>query len=336
MSVDKAESFKASFLELLPTAAELDVMLAEESWRRECVPIVENRLALPVNFIWQDGTLHKVVFESYDDDTPLGQVSARVYQDLLKRPEAESIRCLVVGNVACEEFKNSQLLGDAVDLLARAGLPPNLERLDFARVGPISNSGDLGYYAITDLTPLLPKLSNIVELAIGGCRALGKMDLPKLRELFLHNEVSAKNLKELSRAKLPMLERLELEQYVYWEPELRFKAARALLRSKGFPRLKHLVLVELDIDEDQRLELEEDEDAEAEPDAWVEMIADSVVLKKLSTLRLSFREDSLQLPQLVDRAEAFRHLDGLEFWGGRGNVRLEHPTREAIQAAFER
>lgn len=335
MSVDIAESFKASFVELLPTAAELDVMLAEETWWRECVPIVENRLALPVHFIWQDGALHKVVFERYDDDTPLGEVSARVYRELLKRPESETIRCLVVGNVACEEFKNSQLLGDAVDLLARAGLPPNLERLEFARVGPIANAGDLGYYAINDLTPLLPKLSNIVELAISGCVVLGKMDLPELRELSLHNEVSAKNLKELSRAKLPMLERLELEQYVYWGPELRFKAARALLRSKGFPRLKHLALVELDLDEDQRLELEDDEEAEAEPDAWVEMIAKSVVLKNLSTLRLSFREDSLQLPQLVDRAEAFRHLEGLEFWGGRGNVRLEHPTREAIQAALE-
>ncbi len=322
MSAEIAESFNTSFVELLPTAAELDVLLAKETWHRECVPLEGNRLAAPFRFTWRDGNLEVAQFEVYSDESPLGAVSDRVYRAFLQRPEASSVRRLVVGNVACQEFKNSQLLGDAVRLLAHAGLPPNVEQIEFARTGPISNAGDLGYYATDKLGPLLPKLTNVVDLEISGCEALGKLDLPKLRRLRLHNEVTVKNLKELARAKLPLLERLELEHDAFGTIENRCKAMRTLLRSKGFPRLVHLELDGLDLDEDQRLELEDDEEAEGEPDSWVDMIADSVVLKKLRTLRLSFREDERELSQLVERAEAFGHLEVLAFWGGRGQTQL--------------
>lgn len=336
MLLEAETSFHAAFAVLLPTRADLDKLLALETWHRECVPMDEDRLAAPFIFTWQDGNLVGAQFEIYDPETPLGKISAHVYRTFLNRPEVATVRHLHLGNVACNEFRNSQLLGDPIALLARAGLPPNLERLELARLGPISNAGDLGFYSSNPLTPLLPKLGNVVELDIAGCDGLGKLDLPRLRSLRLHHEVSIKNIKELSQAKWPALERLELEHDSYDTVENRFKSVRTLLRAKNLPRLSYLVLDNLDLDEDQRLELDDDEEAEAEPDSWVDMIADAPLLRQLRGLELSFREDDRELQQLVTRAEAFQHLEVLEFWGGRGRAKLEHPTRASIQAALER
>lgn len=336
MPLDVAASFQKELARLLPTRAELDPLLAQESWHRECVPIDSDRLAAPFIFTWRDGELVGAQFEIYDSETPLGKVSAQVYRAFLNRPEVVTVRDLHIGNVACHEFRNSQLLGDPIALLARAGLPPNLERLELGRVGPISNAGDLGFYPSNPLTPLLPKLGNIVELDIAGCDGLGKLDLPRLRSLRLHYEVRIKNVKELARAKLPALERLELAHDSYDAVENRFKSVRTLLRTKNLPRLSYLVLDNLDLDEDQRLELEDDDEAEAEPDSWVDMIADSPLLRQLRGLELSFREDEREVPQLVARADAFHHLEVLEFWGGRGRTKLEHPTRESIHEALQR
>jgi hypothetical protein len=111
---------------------------------------------------------------------------------------------------------------------------------------------------------------------------------------------------------------------------------RALLRSRRLPRLSHLILDDLDLDEDGRLELEDEEAAEAEPDSWVDMIADSYLLRQLQTLDLSFCDDTREWPSLITRADDFRHLAILTFWGPRGKMSLSFPTRESIQEALER
>jgi len=334
MSQDASAALNTALVAILPHVADLDVMLANEDWRRKHVPLEGDRLAAPFEFTWRDGVLDEAKFEIYDQDTPLGTVSARIYAAFLQRPEAATVRRLEIGNVACKEFSNSQLLGDAIGLLARSGLPAHLERLELERIGPVTNAGDLGFYATNRLTRLLPKLGNIQELVISGCEGLGKMDLPQLRSLRLHSGVSAKNLMELARARLPALERLELACDIFSDIELRFKAARALLRSRRLPRLSYLALENLDLDEDQRLELDEDEEAEAEPDSWVDMIADSPLLKQLQGLELSFQDYERELARLVDRADDFRHLARFEFWGAKGPARLEFPTRESIREAL--
>jgi hypothetical protein len=203
------------------------------------------------------------------------------------------------------------------------------------RLGPVSNSGDLGYYAAARLTPLLNKLTNLRELHISGCEGLGKFDLPNLRLLRLHSDVSEKNLKELARAYLPALEHLELSCDLYAPVEQRFKALRSLLRSSKVPRLKSLTIEELDLDEDGRMELDDEEEMDGEPDSWVDMIADSPVLKQLESLELWFRDDERELPTLIERAEAFRHLESLEIWGSRGRTKLVHPTVEALREALK-
>lgn len=84
------------------------------------------------------------------------------------------------------------------------------------------------------------------------------------------------------------------------------------------------------------MELGDEDEAEAEPDSWVDMIADSSILKQLGSLALWFRDDERELPTLVERADSFRHLACLEFWGGRDRVKLAHPTAETLQAALNR
>lgn len=326
------ESLLSALDLLLPTCTELDVLFAKEPQARERVPTAAGRLAAPYEFEWSDDELVQATFEVYDTENPLGAVCERIYQAFLRHPAAQKTRQLTLGNVACKEFRDSQLLGDGIRLLARSGLPPQLVRLDLERSGPVTNAGDLGYYAVTRLTPLLNNLAEIRELNISGCESLGKFDLPNLRAFRLHSDVAVKNLKELARANLPTLERLELSCDLYAPVEQRFKAMRSLLRSSSMPQLRHLVIEELDLDEDARMEL--DDEAEAEPDSWVDMIANSKLLKQLESLELSFRDDARELPTLITRAESFRHLECLEFWGGGNRVKLVHPTAETLRTAL--
>jgi hypothetical protein len=336
MALDLPTTLLAALDQTLPTAADLNDLVISEDWRRGHLPLKDGRVAAPFAFEWRDGVLEKATFEIYDQTTTLGVISAQAYRAFLKHPESADTRWLVLGNVACIDFGNSQLLGDAIKFLAHEGLPPHLERLHLVRIGPVTNASDLGYCETTRLSPLLTKLGNLKELEVARCVSLGKLDLPQLRSLRLHSEVYVKNLVELARAQLPMLERLELECDVYSSPEERFKAMRALLRSRRLPRLSHLILDDLDLDEDGRLELEDDEAAEAEPDSWVDMIADSYLLRQLQTLDLSFCDDTREWPSLITRADDFRHLAILTFWGPRGKMSLSFPTRESIQEALER
>jgi hypothetical protein len=67
------------------------------------------------------------------------------------------------------------------------------------------------------------------------------------------------------------------------------------------------------------------------------MIADSYLLRQLQTLDLSFCDDTREWPSLIKRADDFRHLESLTFWGPRGKkMSLSFPTRESIQEALER
>lgn len=328
------DSLSTALDALLPTETDLDKLLATEPQIRERVPVANGKLAAPYEFDWKDGGLERATFEIYDAEHPLGRVSERIYRAFMQHPESKTTRWLTLGNVACKAFHDSQLLGDGIRLLARVGLPPQLERLDLERVGPVTNAGDLGYYATTRLTQLLDKLTGVRDLQISGCEGLGKFDLPNLRILRLHSDVSAKNLKELARAHLPALEQLELSCDLYAPVEQRFKAMRSLLRTTKMPRLVHLTLEELDLDEDARMELDDDDEAEAEPDSWVAMIADSPILKQLEALDFWFRDHEREMPTLIERAKAFQHLRSLEFWGARSRVKLAHPTAETIRDAL--
>jgi hypothetical protein len=321
---------------LLPTAETLDRLFLEEARARQSLPVVNGRLAAPYKFDLNGGNIQRATFEIYEVESPLGELSAWLYRTFLEHPASQTTQSLTLGNVACQDFYSSQRLGDGVALLARAGLPPRLEVLCLERIGPVTNAGDMGFYPTEPLSPLLEKLKNLSELQISGCDSLGKFDLPNLRTLHLHAHVSSKNLKELARANLPLLERLDLSCDLFADNENRFKALQSLLRSKKMPRLRHLVLQELDLNEDERLELDDGEEAEGEPDSWVDMIADSLILKRLESLELWFRDDERELPTLITRAEAFEHLEMLEFWGGKERVKLRHPTQEMIRAALGR
>lgn len=329
-----SQALMAALHAALPTAADLEALPASAQKLCKSMPIVDGRLALPFAFEYRDGKIDTVVFESYDLDSPLGSYGVKLYRIFVKHPEAASTRCLVLGNVACKEFYDTQLLGDPIHLLVNEGLPPNLESLEFSRIGPVTNSGDLGYYATGKLRSLLPKLGGLREIAMASCEGLGRLDLPNLRSLRIHADVSAKNLVDLARARLPALERLELGCDLYSLPERRSKGMRALLRSSRLPKLVDLTINELDLDEDRWCELD-DEDLPEEPDLWVDMIADAPLLRQLQSLSLSFQDPDREVPRLIDRADAFGHLATLDIWGVKGQTRLERPTRDTLREALE-
>jgi hypothetical protein len=150
---------------------------------------------------------------------------------------------------------------------------------------------------------------------------------------------------------------------------LRWPSARALFHTEGLPRLKSVEIRDLDLDkddsetayfdldleeceiykrelgipesnEDERDERDEHDDEEEQvpdPGPWVDMIADSPLLRHLSTLRLFFEDGHRELPRLAERAADFQHLAELTFWCyPAGNTTVAHPTRDAVVAALAR
>lgn len=326
--------------EMLPTTAVLDAMSGLDGNRRAAVPAEGDRMACPFKLEWRGGLVDAATFEIYDQDSALGAVSANAYRSFVKLPACRLVRHLTIGNVACQNFEDSWLLGDPIGLLAQEGLPPYLEHLTFARLGPVSQAEDIGFIPIECLSPLHVELAHLLELDLARCVKLGRLSLPKLRALRLSSQVTVTNLKELAKADLPALEHLELFCDNSWggcDLMRRWRAARALLRTKGLPRLTSLEIAYLDLDEDQREEFEAqaDDEPESDPGPWTDMIADSPLLRQLERLTLSFSDDDRELPRLLERAADFHHLAALTISpGARAKTTLHHPTRDAIAAAL--
>jgi hypothetical protein len=325
---------------VIPTVAALDAMVGLDARARAAVPVAGDLMAAPFELTWRGGLVDEATFELYEERLPLSAVSTNAYRAFLKAPACRLVRSLTIGNVACVEFESSLLLGDPVTLLAREGLPLYLERLSLTRSGPVSNAGDLAYLGAERVAPLFRELANVVELELGGCEKLGKLSLPRLRTLRLIGNITPQNLKDLARAELPALEHLELyyETNAY-ERLQRWHGTRALLRIRGMPRLTNLEISWLDLDESDREELEmecDDDEPSSDPGPWIDMIADSPVLRRLTRLTLQFNDYEREVPRLVERAADFAHLLQLSFYCSAGNTTLAHPTREAVAAAVAR
>jgi hypothetical protein len=327
---------RAQTLELLhaalPTLAELDALPGLAPEDRAALPIVEGRLAAPFALDWQGDEVHSVRFEVYAESSPLAAIGAHLYRLLLEQPACRHIQVLEIEEVACTSDEAVSLLGDPIWLLAREGLPAMTKRLGLTRPGMVTHAGDLGCVPLDDLTPLHARLATLDQLELAGVERLGALALPRLQTLRLTSSVSTANLRELARAELPALAQLELSCDLFADPELRFAGMRALLRSKGLPSLRRLVIDELDVDDDQHLELDEDGN---DPPSWVELIAASPLLRQLESLSLRFCAEEREAPMLVELADAFGHLRELELTDAGGDrVTLVAPTAAAIASAL--
>ncbi|NVB79018.1 MAG: hypothetical protein HOV81_11520 [Kofleriaceae bacterium] len=317
----------------LPTLAELDALAGLSPDDRAALPVVDGRLAAPFALDWQGDEVHSLRFEVYAESSPLSAIGARLYRLVLDQPACRHIQVLEIDEVACTSDEAVSLLGDPIWLLAREGLPAMTRRLSLTRSGLVAHGGDLGYLPLGDLSPLAGRLGAVEHLHLTGVERLGALALPRLHTLRLTSSVSTANLRELARLELPALAHLELSCDLFADPELRFAGMRALLRSKGLPSLRRLVLDELDVDDDQHAELDEDGD---DPPSWVEMIARSPLLRQLESLSLTFSAEEREAPMLVELADAFSHLRELEITDAAGDrVTLVAPTAAAIASALE-
>ncbi len=290
-------------------------------------PVVDGHLALPVEVVWDGDRARSATFEVYRKGKPLEQVSRAVYRTLLVDPAFANLERLDLDAVACKDVPAVHLLGDPTPLLVREGLPRSVRRLGLAHPAMVTNAGDVGYEPVASLVPLHQLLASIEHLQIASCAKLGTLELPRLEKLELTADVTVKNLRELARANLPALQTLELACILYVEPEMRFNAVRALLRSKGMPALRALELAELDLDEDQWMELDEEGN---DPEPWTPMLARSPLLRQLKRLTLAFRDIAREADALIEHAAAFEHLEALTLQWGEPIVR---PTADAIAAA---
>jgi hypothetical protein len=305
---------------LLPNAREIE---------RDEAPLADGKLAPPYELTWNNDLVTSMKLEVYGDGSSLGEVSRAVYRMALSHPAFSSLEQLDIAEIACLDDEKVGLLGDPIPLLAREGLPRGLKRLSLTHGGMVTNAGDLGYLSMGPLDPLHEQLVDLEVLAIASCSSLGTLALPKLRSLRVWWETKNRNLEELARASLPLLERLELRCDDLAAPELRLDATCDVLHSDAFPALRDLELDGLDVEQDQHYDLDEEGD---DPVPWADMIAESPVVARLHRLTLRFRDTEREAQRLVACAEAFAHLEELVL---DHEAPLRPPTRERISHALQ-
>jgi hypothetical protein len=329
MPDDVRDQTMADLRRALPSAGEVEAMLGLRQ-PPVAAPIIDGRLALPVDVTWDGATATAATLEVYKDGSPLAAVTRAIYRTMLEHPAFARLERLDIDAVACVEVPSVHLLGDPVPLLAREGLPRGLTRLSLAIPAMVTNAGDLGYWPIPSLRPLHRYLAELAHLDIACCASLGKLALPRLRKLRLWSGVSTRNLRELARSDLPNLEQLELRCDDFAERELRLAAVGSLLRGGALPALRDLELSELDVDEDQHFELDEQG---RDPRPWTDMLARSPVVRRLRRLVLNFRDIDREADSLIERAADLAHLEELVLERGQP---IRHPTRDAIASALGR
>jgi uncharacterized protein (TIGR02996 family) len=156
-------------------------------------------------------------------------------EGLLEHPSGRFVREITVGIVS---FTDNGYAGTAKVL---AGLKlPTLRKLvlgDF-----ISEETELNWSALGNLEPMYKAMPNLESLVLrSGTMKLGKIDLPKLKELeILTGGLDKASLASICNAKWPQLEKLHVQTGD--DGNIKLKDLQPILDGKAFPKVKHLGL----------------------------------------------------------------------------------------------
>ena len=162
---------------------------------------------------------------------------------MLDHPSCRFLRELAVGIV---EFSGNDYSGIA-KVIGKRQLP-TLKKLVLGEFH--SEETELNWSDLGNLEPMYKALPNLETLVLrSGSMKIGKIDLPKLRELrIVTGGMDTKSLASITNAKWPSLETLSIQ--LGNEHDLKLKHVQPILDGKAFPKVKHLGLGNSDITDD--------------------------------------------------------------------------------------
>ncbi len=189
---------------------------------------------------WRDGYLEALWISTkharYDSELPDVAV-AEVLGGLLDHPSALFLRELTVGIVTFE--------GNSYDGIAQVIGKRKLPHLRKLFLGDFhSEETELNWSDAGKLDPLYRAVPNLETLIVrSGSMVLGKLDLPKLRELIvITGGLDRGSLKSVCTAKWPKLERLNLQLGRQYRDKITIKDLQPIFDGKAFPEVRHLGL----------------------------------------------------------------------------------------------
>jgi uncharacterized protein (TIGR02996 family) len=230
---------------------------------------------------WHLGFFSSIYFTAREGDKSIDELVRRA----LALPSARYVRHLAFGQTAETEAKYEPL----AKLLSKQKLP-FLRSLEFGRC---EDDWEVSWTNVGSLAPLYKAFPKLECLRVAGSSiALGSLALPKLRELEIQSNWPGDILTVLSKAKLPKLERLELD---LGGSANRIPSLRPILDGR-FPALRHLALEWIGPSRDD-----------------LEALGTGKTLAKLETLSLA--SDSItdtKAEMLVAHARRYQHLAKLD------------------------
>jgi hypothetical protein len=108
----------------------------------------------------------------------------------------------------------------------------------------ISEETELNWSSIGNVEPMYPAMPNLESLTLrSGSMKLGKIALPKLKELFIMSGgLDKKSLAAITDQKWPHLETLNVQVGEEGSPQIKLKDLAPIFTGTNFPKVKHLGL----------------------------------------------------------------------------------------------
>lgn len=190
-----------------------------------------------VVFAWRNGFVHEALIRvsDYEGDTDLGELTARV----LALPVTRFLRALAL---RIGVYQAAQDFTGALEAFMASNRRASVRELELVPDRPEHDDWQREVLkpAWGSLEPLAG--AGLTSLVVEGTNGhVGRLALPALEKLSLEGRLTAENLRDLVRSKLPALTRLELG--LDTEDDLSMAAA-PIVTGEAFPGLTHLTLAD--------------------------------------------------------------------------------------------
>ncbi|MGC4119443.1 MAG: hypothetical protein QM765_33725 [Myxococcales bacterium] len=193
---------------------------------------------------WEFGFIRSARVATSRGDEQEGIKLAQVVAALLALPSARFLRALAIG---CPSVHEEGVLEQVHGALVAAGPRPTLQQLSLETDQDEEMLSWTSAGPLRPLARLYPRL-RVLKVHAGGFDLADGPEFPLLRELTLQTcGLTAANLEGLGATGWPSLEKLELwAGSRSYQVELATGDVLPLLRPEGFPKLKHLGLMNLE------------------------------------------------------------------------------------------
>ncbi|VAW72262.1 hypothetical protein MNBD_GAMMA12-1679 [hydrothermal vent metagenome] len=247
-----------------------------------------------LQLVWKYGYILEVgVGHDYDKSCPDTDV---LLQEILQKPLGQFVQSITV-KVTDGGMRGYIDFESCLSKIVLQGRQPNLKKLVIGDCYP--PEADLSWCSVGDCSGIFSLLPNLEYIKTRGRNVIfGKLKHQKLKKLLVESGgLSAEAVKSIAKADLPSLESLEV-----WFGSKEYGAQgsinmiKPLLQGKGYPKLKHLGLMNAEFQNE-----------------ITQALVKAPIVKQLSSLDLSMGTMTDKGAQaLVDNVDTFIHLDYID------------------------